>query len=629
MDGSSDSSALISFSLYLGFTFLLAWLAGRKKSGKEFVGEYFLGSRNLGLWAFALTFAATSSSGGSFMGFPSLIYVHGWTLALWIASYMFVPVLGMALLGKRLNRLARKVGAITVPEVLRKRFGDSHVGSVATALLLFFMFFYLLAQFKAGGKIMATLLEDVEIFQEATNWMREATLGLPWVGQADPAYLVCLAVFALAVVTYVTYGGFRAVVWTDVMQGVVMGIGVIIMLCLALSQVGGLENATRKMAEMTPPEKGKATFKWDGSGKAPNLPKGTWVTAAIPGRGEVTLRLAEDLHSSNNGKSSFVTKALLLTSEPERERIESQSLPTGLSLESLDMKPYQSGAGEKGTYVRPPGPSADDAGGFLAVGLALSFFLFWPFGNSGQPSNMVRLMAFRDVDTLRRAILVVCVYYSFLYFSLVIIFCCGRLLLPGMEIDPDRIMPELAAHLTAAAGIPWLAGLLVAAPFAAVMSSVDSFLLLVSSTVVRDVYQQKINPNASERKIKRLTYWTTCLLGLAAALAVVNPPEFLQTLIVFASGGLAGCFLMPMTLGLYWPRMNGAGAMAGMLSGLVTYGGCYLVGWLVHGKFAAYSPLNFHPFLWSLVVSGGAVVAVSLLSQPPDDRLVSKFFRED
>ena len=69
MEGSSDSSALISFSLYLGFTFLLAWLAGRKKSGKEFVGEYFLGSRNLGLWAFALTFAATSSSGGASWGF--------------------------------------------------------------------------------------------------------------------------------------------------------------------------------------------------------------------------------------------------------------------------------------------------------------------------------------------------------------------------------------------------------------------------------------------------------------------------------------------------------------------------------------------------------------------------------
>ena len=47
-------------------------------------------------------------------------------------------------------------------------------------------------------------------------------------------------------------------------------------------------------------------------------------------------------------------------------------------------------------------------------------------------------------------------------------------------------MPEMATFLTSTAGVPWLAGLLVAAPFAAVMSSLDSFLLLVSGSVVRD-----------------------------------------------------------------------------------------------------------------------------------------------
>ena len=50
-----------------------------------------------------------------------------------------------------------------------------------------------------------------------------------------------------------------------------------------------------------------------------------------------------------------------------------------------------------------------------------------------------------------------------------------------------------------------LLGLLLAAPFAAVMSSVDSFLLLMSSGVVRDIYQQSINPDASEKALKKLT----------------------------------------------------------------------------------------------------------------------------
>ena len=95
------------------------------------------------------------------------------------------------------------------------------------------------------------------------------------------------------------------------------------------------------------------------------------------------------------------------------------------------------------------------------------------------------------------------------YLLLVIIFCCGRILLPGMEIDSDRIMPELAATVTSNAGVPWLAGLLLAAPFAAVMSSVDSFLLMVSSSVVRDIYQNRINKNASENQLKKLSYLVT------------------------------------------------------------------------------------------------------------------------
>ena len=141
------------------------------------MGEFFLGSRNLGLWAFALTFAATSASGGSFMGFPSLIYTHGWVLALWIASYMLVPLVGMGLLGKRVNRLARQSGAVTIPDLIKARFKSETVGMLATLLVLFFMFFYLLAQFKAGSKIMTTLLQEVAVYQAAVNAVGNAIEG--------------------------------------------------------------------------------------------------------------------------------------------------------------------------------------------------------------------------------------------------------------------------------------------------------------------------------------------------------------------------------------------------------------------------------------------------------------------
>ena len=118
----SSGAALICFLIYLLAVFVLAILSGRVAKGKEFVGEYFLGSRGFGVWAFALTFAATNASGGTFMGFPALIYSHGWSLALWIAGYMTLPLLSMGLIGKRLNQVARQSDAVTIPEILGRRF---------------------------------------------------------------------------------------------------------------------------------------------------------------------------------------------------------------------------------------------------------------------------------------------------------------------------------------------------------------------------------------------------------------------------------------------------------------------------------------------------------------------------
>ena len=86
--------------------------------------------------------------------------------------------------------------------------------------------------------------------------------------------------------------------------------------------------------------------------------------------------------------------------------------------------------------------------------------------------------------------------------------------------------------------------------------------------------------------------------------SVLNPPQYLQDLIVFATSGLAGCFLMPVLLGLYWPNISARGAIAGMLGGLGCHLSLYIAGYVIKGKFEAFKLLEFDPFIWSLVVSG-------------------------
>jgi len=637
-DGSN--AAIITFTVYLAAVMGLAWLSNRLIQSKSFMSEYFLGSRSLGVWAFALTFAATSSSGGSFMGFPSLVYTHGWVLALWIGSYMVVPIVSMGLLAKRLNQIGRRTGAITIPDVLRDRFECTAFGILATILIVFFMSFNLIAQFKAGSGILQTLLSDVPLFQRSTMALASVIEFIPYLNAAEPDYLLCLCVFAAAVVVYTTYGGFRAVVWTDVMQGLVMVVGVGIMLPLAIWIVGGLGNATDDMARMTTPDHIQFRIKAaEPLAQSLTIPKGTWFEVAgdvdepprfrrsaqfaeIPA-GEALARVTT---TTGDEDPQFITGLEMIPTDAQQKWIQLPEFDVALTTEVVDRKAYLSGANQPGVYLSAPGPNAKSADGFLPLSLAVSFFFMWTFSGAGQPSNMVRLMAFNQSSTLRRSIFTVAIYYSLIYFPLVIIFCIARVVLPGWEIDSDRIMPEMAKLLTMAINRPWLAGLLVAAPFAAVMSTMDSFLLMISSALVRDVYQRNISPNASDKTIKRLTYAVTIVVGFGAMLAAVFPPQRLQDIIVFTGSGLSTAFLAPMLISLYWPRANWQGAMGSMLTGFVVYMMLYAFGDLSPGHVQPLRPFNFHPFLIGSTASLLGALVITLCTPPPEQRLVRKFF---
>src|SRR4051794_25771016 len=176
----------------------LGTLASRAARG-GFLRSYFLGDRGLGAWALALT--ATVQSGGTFMGFPALVYTHGWIVALWIAGYMAVPITGFAVLGKRFAQLSRRTGAITVPDLFDARFGDQRVGLVASLFIMGFMSFLMIAQFKAGAIVMKLA------------WPHTGGLALTEEIAADGvdrAYLLGLAVFTVTVVGYTLIGGFLA-----------------------------------------------------------------------------------------------------------------------------------------------------------------------------------------------------------------------------------------------------------------------------------------------------------------------------------------------------------------------------------------------------------------------------------
>ena len=143
------------------FVFLLAWFAGRKSARSEsFVSEYFLGGRALGLWAFCSYFCYNERFGWKLHGI-SCQNIHSWLGVSFMDSWLHDGAFHCHWnTGKRINYVARKSGSITLPEVLGKQLKSDAVTLTATGIIILFMFFYLLAQFKAGGMILITLLGE-------------------------------------------------------------------------------------------------------------------------------------------------------------------------------------------------------------------------------------------------------------------------------------------------------------------------------------------------------------------------------------------------------------------------------------------------------------------------------------
>lgn len=512
-------------SVWLGT--LASRAAGRGRGG--FVTTFFLGSRGLGAWTLALT--ATVQSGGTFMGFPALVYSHGWVVALWIAPYMVIPMTGLAVLGKRLAHLSRRTGAVTVPDLFRARFDSPVLGLVSSLLILFCMSFMMVAQFKAGALIMKIA------------WPGSGALALAEdaAGGIDRAYYLGLALFAVVVVGYTVIGGFLAAVWTDLFQSVLMFVGVLILLVLALGAAGGMEQATLTAVRQT-----DARFAWG------------------------------------------------------------------------------------------PGYSSDGRA-FHPLSLALSFFFVLIFSGLGSPAGMVRVMATRSAATLRRAIVLLSVYNLGIYLPLVVICIAARAVLPRLSA-PDEVIPRLAFETTRGfRGGSLVAGLILAAPFGAVMATVSSYLVVISSGIVRDVYQRFVRPHATDAELRRLSRLAMVAVGAAAVAANLRPVAYLQALVVYSSTSAAASFVVPAFMMAYWRRATTAGALAAMLAGSATMLALFAAGWVLSrqgydpmiGPATRFRPcylLGLEPIVWALGVSLLAGVGVSLVTSPPPPAIVGPLF---
>ncbi|MDQ0352308.1 sodium/pantothenate symporter [Alkalibacillus filiformis] len=204
--------------------------------------------------------------------------------------------------------------------------------------------------------------------------------------------------------------------------------------------------------------------------------------------------------------------------------------------------------------------------GQLTAAYVTSFWILVGVGVVGLPQVAVRAMSYRDARSMHRALMIGTIVVGFIMLNMHLIGVFARPVLPGIEVA-DQVIPLIAMETLP----PWVAGIVLAAPLAAMMSTVDSLLLLVSSSVVKDVYINYFKPDANRAHVKRVSIGFTAILGVIVFLLSINPPELLIYLNLFAFGGLEAAFIWPIVLGLYWKYANKHGAIASMVVGIGSY----------------------------------------------------------
>jgi SSS family solute:Na+ symporter len=260
------------------------------------------------------------------------------------------------------------------------------------------------------------------------------------------------------------------------------------------------------------------------------------------------------------------------------------------------------------------------AGGYLSLrvgkeGIALATFLIGMIGiglgYSGQPHIMVRFMAIKKPSLVRKGALIGVVWAVIALYGAVFIGLVARAVLTGDPGDPERVMPLLAMELLPS----WLAGVMIAAAMAAMMSTADSQLLVASSSFVQDFYHKTFGRKPGPKTLVRLSRIVTLVVGLVAMVVALrqdpeNPVGVVFWLVLYAWGGLASSFGPLLVLSLYWKRVTKAGAIAGMVTGSAT-----VIVWKNIPALSGFLYELVPGFVVSLIV----IVVVSLLTRAPQE----------
>ncbi|MFV0432351.1 MAG: sodium/proline symporter PutP [Alphaproteobacteria bacterium] len=438
----------IGVSTYLGFAIYMAAMFGiglyfyfRTKN----YNEYILGGRTLGPFPSAISSVASDFSGWLLLGLPGFAYSGGMG-AFWIAFGLFLGTsTNWMVIAPRLREQSERFSTLTIPDFLEKKLGDpTGILRIALAIaILFFFVGYTASGFVAGGKLFNSLF------------------GLNY----TTAMLIAVAV----VLSYTFLGGYLAVSWTDVVQGLLMITALIIIPIMAMGELGGASATFSKVSEVSPHQ----------------------------------MSFFKNLDGSN------------------------ASLLVILSL------------------------------------------MAWGLGYFGQPHILARFMGIRSVEAVKPARIIAILWTFFGMGAAIFIGLIGIAYFAdneaGRELlssDPEKVYLALISALSH----PIIAGLLLAAVMAAIMSTADSQLLVASSAFTSDLLSKHLSPE----KALLFSRVAVVVIAVIATIIATNPDSSILGMVGNAWAGLGASCGSVVLFSLTWKKTNYLGGIAGVIVGALT-----------------------------------------------------------
>lgn len=449
------SAVLAAFIAYLGIVMLIGMLTAFKTRDQS---DYLLGGQRIPAWVITISERASGESAWLLLGLTGAALTVGlsevWTVVGCVSGIIALWLL----VGGRVRALMDNTDALTFPELLAQHArrggqgsddirGRAAVRAVASLIVIFFFTFYVAAQMAGAGKVFV----QTGIIDPQASWL------------GFEAKAVGVIIGAAVVVFYTLLGGFSAVVWTDLLQGLVMLFALVVLPSVALF-----------------------------------------------------------------------------------------SLPSSRTLgEAL-----ASAGAKQGSWF-------GHQRGFAAL-IGVLNGLSWGLGYFGQPHLLVRFMAMPSVQGVKRNRLLASGWTLLAYGGA---FSVGLLALIGAETikltDAETVMPSMAIALLP----PWLGGIVIAGAVAAMMSTADSQLLVVTSAFSEDVGRRLLGLELSSRAQVWLSRAVVLTIGLAACWLAVTSGELVYDLVSFSWSGLGAAFGPLVLLLVFRGRASSVTMVATMLSG--------------------------------------------------------------